>query len=88
MGDLDALGVAGAPIVLALVTMLARTLRLDARWRPLLAVLLGVVWSVGLASSNSTLAAPGGMAKALLSGVVAGLAASGLYSSTKALSGR
>jgi hypothetical protein len=77
MGDL--IGLAGAPLVVALVELVKRTCpELEPRWYPLAAVLWGEALNLGLAV---TLGQDWRMA--LLLGLVAGLAASGLYSGGK-----
>lgn len=72
-------GLGGVPVVVALAG-LARGLRLPAEWLPLAAVVLGVLWNVALAPL-----VPGGVYPKVLLGVLAGLAAAGLYDNGKAI---
>lgn len=69
-------GLAGVPLVLALVELVKRTLEPAARLVPLISVVIGVGFNlavgVGLIGVSPTAAA--------LTGLVVGLAASGLYS--------
>jgi hypothetical protein len=70
----DFLGLAGVPIIAALVQALKGYLPSD-RYNPLLALVLGVALNVGIAYQLRT-----DVGLALIVGVVAGLSASGLYS--------
>lgn len=78
-------GLAGAPIVTALVQAFLQAVAIPKRFVPLLSVAFGVSWNIavvatGLASAN--------YGEAAIIGVLTGLAASGLYSGTKAVLGR
>ena len=72
-------GVAGVPLVLALVEVLKRAFDPPPRWTPLLSLAVGIGLNLSLGMGLLHLA-PG---DALLSGVVVGLAASGLYSGAR-----
>jgi hypothetical protein len=78
--------IAGMPasgVIIALVEG-AKGAGLPARWAPLVAVLLGV--GCGLAGHLAAVApAFGGWVEAAGSGVILGLAATGLYAGTKAV---
>lgn len=77
----ELLGLGGAAVVVALVEAAKLAWpELGPRWYPLLALGCGVLWNVALAA---LLGADPGRAVAL--GVVAGLAAGGLYSGSKAV---
>ncbi len=79
--DTNLIGLAGVPIIVALVELVKRTVpELGERWWPLLAVAFGEALNLGLAyGTGSDLLTAGVL------GLVAGLAASGLYSGGKAL---
>jgi hypothetical protein len=76
-------GVVGVPTIVALVEV-AKGMGLGARWAPALAVGLGLALSLGY---RATLGVPAGAewAQAALGGLALGLAASGLYSGTRAV---
>mgnify|MGYP001593523801 CR=1 FL=1 len=78
----DVIGLAGVPLIAALVQV-AKTWVEDSRYYPLFALALGLGLNAGIA-----LARGGDMPTALVLGLVAGLAASGLYSQGKTLVGQ
>ncbi len=75
-------GVAGVPLIVGLVEV-AKGIGLDARWAPAVALGLGLALSLGY---RVALGVPAGAewAQAALGGLALGLAASGLYSGTRA----
>ena len=78
----DFTGLALVPVLVALGEM-AKRLGLPARGLPLIVVALGIGFNLAIASRTG--ADP---LLAILLGLVVGLTASGLYSSTKSLAGR
>jgi predicted RND superfamily exporter protein len=78
------IGLAGAPVVLALVAAVRQAVNLPTRFLPLLAVALGVAWNLGLKGADVPDINWG---TAAILGVLSGLSASGLYSGTKATAG-
>lgn len=69
-------GLSGVPIVIALIELCKRAdPTVDPRWWPLLALVTGVVWNLGVAAVLTLPLGP-----AALVGVVVGLTASGAYS--------
>ncbi len=75
----DLIGLAGVPVIVALIEVLKRAWpELDGRWLPLASLLLGL--ALNLAVGWTLELAP---QEALALGLVAGLAASGLYSQGK-----
>lgn len=78
-------GLAGAPVVMALVQALRQAVVLPDRFTPALSLALGLAWNVGLRAAGLTEANYG--ISAIL-GVLSGLSASGLYSGGKAALGR
>lgn len=77
----EMIGLAGVPLVVALVEAMKRAWpELEPRWYPLVALFWGVALNLALALMLGYELGP-----ALLLGVVAGLAASGLYSGSKAV---
>ncbi|HLH26398.1 MAG TPA: hypothetical protein VK066_28085 [Chloroflexota bacterium] len=76
-------GVAGVPLIVGLVEV-AKGVGLDARWAPAVALGLGLALSLGY---RAALGGVGGAewAQATLGGLALGLAASGLYSGTRAV---
>jgi hypothetical protein len=76
-------GVAVVPLIVGLVEM-AKGAGLGARWAPAVALGLGLALSLGY---RAALGVPEGAAwaQAALSGLALGLAASGLYSGTRAV---
>ncbi len=77
----DWAGLAGVPLIVALVEAVKRTFpELEARWWPVLALAWGVALNLGLAAALGR-----DWRTALVLGVVAGLAAAGLYSGTRTL---
>jgi hypothetical protein len=72
-------GLAGVPVVVALVEVFKRWVT-DDRWWPILAVFFGVGLNLMLAGILKTPLAP-----AVVIGVVVGLAGSGLYSGDKTI---
>ncbi len=75
----DVIGLLGVPLIAALVQV-AKSWVSEERFYPLLALAFGLALNVGIA-----LARGADVPTALLLGVVAGLAASGLYSQGKTL---
>lgn len=83
-------GVAGAGVVLAVVALVRQTLPIPDRFTSALAVLVGIGLNVALRTSTAASDTAEGVAEAdwtatVLTGVLAGLAASGLWSTGKAL---
>ena len=78
----DVIGLAGVPLIAALVQV-AKAWVGEERYYPLLALAMGLGLNVGIA-----LARDGALPTAVLLGLVAGLAASGLYSQGKTLASR
>lgn len=74
------IGLAGAPVVAALVSVIVKPFTQDQRLYPVGALLLGIVWNLSLAA---VLAQP--LPSAAILGVLSGLAASGAYSAGKTL---
>ena len=75
-GGTVVIGVGAAPIITALVAVIGQALpAMPRRWYPALAVALGIAWNAGVSASLGQLSWG-----SLLTGIVAGLAASGLYS--------
>jgi hypothetical protein len=73
------IGLAGFPVITALLEMAKRTVpELGDRWWPLVALGLGVALNVAIAYQQQT-----DMMLAVLVGIVTGLASSGLYSQAK-----
>jgi hypothetical protein len=77
----ELIGLAGVPFVIAFVQVL-KPIVSDARVYPLLALATGVVMNLAIAASLD-----GDPIRATAAGLIAGLAASGLYSQGKALAG-
>lgn len=73
-------GVAGAPVVAALVSALVKPLTADARFYPPAAIVLGIAFNLLLAA---ILTLP--FLVAVVYGILSGLAAAGLYSGGKTL---
>jgi hypothetical protein len=77
--ELQALyGLAAVPVITALVEVVKRAVAINERFLPVLALVLAIGWNVGVGMQlqiDPVLAAT--------IGIVAGLAASGLYSQTK-----
>lgn len=78
----DVIGLAGVPLIAALVQVAKAWIK-EERYYPLLALAMGLALNVGVA-----LALGGNLPTALVLGLVAGLAASGLYSQGKTLAAR
>ncbi len=75
----DLIGAAGVPAIVALVEVVKRTFpELPARWYPLLALLVGIGLNLALSGYSGA-----GPVEAAAVGLIAGLAASGLYSQAK-----
>lgn len=75
----DLIGAAGVPAIVALVELVKRTFpELPARAYPLLALLLGIGLNLALSGYSGT-----SPVEAASVGLIAGLAASGLYSQAK-----
>ena len=83
MNPADYAGWAGVPIVIALVAAVRSGTSLDKRWTPLLSIISGIAWQTGLAVVQHQ-----ERDVAVLMGVLTGLLASGLWSSTKAVVGK
>ena len=81
MGDLQLYGVGGAGLIVALVELLKRGPGLPTRWAGVVAVVIGVVLAALLKLDSP---AVGTWLQVLLTGVLSGLSAAGLYSGTKA----
>lgn len=80
--DLSTLvGVGGVPVIVALVQLVKPFIR-DERYYPILAVLFGMAWNVAVAYATGTTNL-WALLQAILVGVVIGLAAAGLYSSSR-----
>lgn len=79
------IGLAGAGIVLGLVSALRQAIEIPDRFTPLLAIGMGVAWNVGLRGAEVSEAT---WAFAAILGVLSGLSASGLYSGGKSVAGR
>ncbi|MDO8689655.1 MAG: hypothetical protein Q7R39_06540 [Dehalococcoidia bacterium] len=77
----DFVGLAGIPLIAALVQV-AKSWVDEERYYPALAIALGLILNLGIA-----LARGADVPTAVILGVVAGLAASGLYSQGKTLAG-
>lgn len=73
------IGLAGVPLIVALVQV-AKAWVKDERYYPLASLALGLAINLGLA-----LAREGDLPTAILVGLIAGLAASGLYSQAKTM---
>ncbi len=83
-------GVAGAGVVLAIVAMIRQTLPIPDRFTSALAVLVGIAFNVALRESSGVAEVVEGVAEpeymaTILTGVMAGLAASGLWSTGKTI---
>jgi hypothetical protein len=75
----ELIGLAGVPLIVALVELLKRTFpQIEPRWYPLAAVLWGEALNLGLATMLGQ-----DWRTALILGLVSGLAASGIYSGGK-----
>lgn len=75
----DLVGVAGAPLVTAIVAIVRPWLP-DDRWIPVITLIVAVVLNEALAAASD-----GQWAKAAIRGVIAGLVASGLYGQAKVM---
>ncbi len=73
-------GLAAVPVIVALVQVF-KAFVADARFWPLIAILVGVAWNVAVGYITQQ-----DLAVAGLTGIVVGLAASGLYSVGKTVS--
>jgi len=77
----DLIGAAGVPAIVALVELMKRTFpELPARAHPGLALLFGIGLNLALSGYSGT-----SLVEAASIGLIAGLAASGLYSQAKAV---
>jgi len=76
-------GLLGVPVVIALVKATEMVLLLSRRWLPVVAIIWGIVLNLALAY---ILATP--YPSAVVWGAIAGLAAVGLFSGTRATLGR
>ena len=75
----DVIGLAGVPLIVALVQV-AKAWIVEERLYPVLALVLGLALNVGIAAARGS-----DIPAAVLLGVVAGLAASGIYSQGKTI---
>lgn len=78
-------GAAAVPLIVALVEA-AKQAGLPARWAALLAVVLGLLLSLGFQAAGGT-SDSRGWADATLAGLALGLSAAGLYSGARATQG-
>ncbi len=76
---LDVIGLAGVPLIAALV-QIAKSWVSDERYYPVIALAVGLTLNLGIAYARQS-----DLPTAVLLGLVAGLAASGLYSQGKTL---
>lgn len=76
-------GLLGVPVVIALVKATEMVLQIERRWLPVAAVIWGIALNLGLAYILGT-----PYASAVVWGIIAGLAAVGLFSGTRATMGR
>ena len=84
MGDLTLYGVPIAIIIVGLVELAKISFRLPERWAALVAVLLGVAFAL---LGWAEVAVEASLLEAVLLGIMAGLAAAGLYSGGRAVAG-
>ncbi len=77
----DFIGLAGIPLIVALVQV-AKSWVSEDRYYPVLAVAMGLILNLGIAQARGA-----DLPTAMMMGLVAGLAASGLYSQGKTLAG-
>lgn len=75
----DFIGLSGIPFITGIVQMFKGFIP-DDRFYPVIALLLGVIWNLGIAVSRQ-----GDILLAVLVGVATGLAAGGLYSGQKTI---
>ena len=75
----DFVGLVGAPFIVGIVEICKKFIP-DDRFYPVIALLLGVIWNLGIAVSRQ-----GDILLAVLVGVATGLAAGGLYSGQKTI---
>lgn len=75
----DVIGLAGVPLIVALVQV-TKAWVVEERLYPVLALVLGLALNIGLAAARGS-----DLPAAVLLGIVAGLAASGLYSQGKTI---
>lgn len=82
--DLQLYGISGAGLIVALVELLKRSIGLPSRWAGLVAVGFGLLFAALL-----KLDAPGAgtWLQVMLTGLMAGLSAAGVYSTGKAAAG-
>jgi len=73
-------GLAGAPLVMSLVTITIKPFVPDSRWYPVAALVFGIAWNVALAYGFGL-----ALNTSVVLGVVTGLAAAGVYSASKAV---
>jgi len=71
------IGLAGAGIVLGLLSALRQAIPIPGRFTPLLAIAVGIGWNVGLKAAEI---ADSTYEFAAILGILSGLSASGLYS--------
>jgi hypothetical protein len=85
LDDVLVTGLAAAPIIAALLQVIKPFVP-DSRWWPLIAIAMGVAWSLAVnAALPDAAVSDVGWIAAGLRGVVTGMAASGIYSATKNL---
>lgn len=77
-------GVAGAGVVLAVVALIRQTVTIPDRFTSALAVLVGIGLNVALRTTEAA-EIDGAWTATILTGVLAGLAASGLWSTGKSI---
>lgn len=79
-------GLAGAGIVLGLVSALKQALAIPGRMTPLIAIVIGMGWNVGVQQAGvQDVAEDSSIGAAVVLGILSGLAASGLYSGGRAV---
>ena len=80
--ELVLIGLPAAAVVAALVEVVKRTANLDTRWAPLVSLAFGVLLACLARLDDPTV---GTWFQTAMMGIMAGLAASGLYSGTRAV---
>jgi hypothetical protein len=78
----DFVGLAGIPLVIGLVEVV-KGFGLATMWQPVVAIAFGLIINIAIAFSLST-----NILLSVLFGLITGLAASGLYSGSKAVAGK
>ncbi len=79
--DLQLYGISGAALIVALVELLKRSIGLPSRYAGLVAVAFGILLGIALKLDSP---GAGSWLQMLLTGLLSGLSAAGLYSGTKA----